>query len=204
MDIDWKQVKEFVVSVGNRTHRAVLEEVGPRDELYLRVVDRDHPFQKAATGGPGSVSFAYQGQKYCFRGKVCAHSEGQIMVLREAGIIINHRSELRLSVPPFPATLIEKALFRTRSIEGFVYDICKNGVKVATEIILETGKYYRFSTSLAVRRSYRDFAALCSVRYSLPERTRFFSGLKFEQMETESARTLDKFLNEVRAETGLV
>ncbi|HOJ39792.1 MAG TPA: PilZ domain-containing protein, partial [bacterium] len=118
-------------------------------------------------------------------------------------IIVNHRQELRLAVPPFPAEIRAKAFLRTKVLEAFIYDISRKGVRVATEVGLETEKQCRLATSLMVKKSYRPFEALCSVRYCLPERNRYFSGLRFDQVGLEARKVLEKFLTEVRAETSL-
>lgn len=204
MDIDWKKVKKFTVIVGNRSHRAVLSEIGSKGELYLQVTERDHPFQKAATGGPGQVIFVYNNQSYYFHGKICAHGEGRILVLREAGIILNKRQEPRLSVPPFPVEIKEKALFRIKTVEAFVYDICRYGVKVATEVSLPLEKQYTLDAWLMLRKTRRFFSAVCTVRYCVLEKKLYFSGLRFDQVGIEEGKVLEKFLNEVRAEMPFV
>ncbi|HDD64996.1 MAG TPA: PilZ domain-containing protein [Firmicutes bacterium] len=198
--IDLKNIKEFLITCGDKEYRASLtEEKG--NNLIFQLLPQSPP-----TGGEirkrGEVSFYYQGKKYLTYGMVYCIEARKITFIMETGFIEERRKETRVKTSALPAKIIEIKRFRPDIINASIIDISRSGARIETRSILNKQLPYIIEGHLITGHFHQIFQAVFKIKNCEEIKGLYLYGIHFEEISPENQKKIDKFLIRVKGKWG--
>ena len=191
MDIDLKQVKEFVIRVENLEQKARLINIGDEGELIFEIPPGSQIV--GTLNKRGEVSFQLKGMDYSFSGNVFSPEPQKIVVIKQTEIAPDKRREDRVEAQVLPAKIKEQGRFLEKSMEAYIMDMSKKGAKIETEYLLIKDKEYSIETNLGKK----PFSAIFQIKNIKQREKTYIYGVMFKAMTTEDEKNLDRYLMEI-------